>query len=191
MSRKEQAEASRAALVEAARECFTDQGYEDTTVAGILERAGMARGALYHYFPGGKQEIFTAVFEMINGSYHQRRDAAGALPSPLGRLRAGIRVFLEMCVDDDFARITLRDAPGLVPGQGWRGSSYVLMRTQLVEAMTAGEVAPLDPDAMAMALYGAVRSGGEYVIESTDRPAAVDRAAQAIDQLLDGLRAPA
>src|ERR1700734_4083248 len=66
MNRKEQAAASRAELMEAARESFAELGYEGTTVAGILKRAGMARGALYHYFPGGKAEIFTAVFDMIN-----------------------------------------------------------------------------------------------------------------------------
>jgi AcrR family transcriptional regulator len=45
-TRKEQARASRAALLDAARECFATWGYEATTVAAILDRAGMARGAL-------------------------------------------------------------------------------------------------------------------------------------------------
>jgi AcrR family transcriptional regulator len=43
---------SRAALVEAAYEEFSDRGYEAATVAGIAERAGVTTGALYAHFAG-------------------------------------------------------------------------------------------------------------------------------------------
>ena len=106
----------------------------------------MARGALYHYFPDGKRELFTAVFE------HGRRrvppptrDALLALESPLARIRAGIRLFLELCTQDDFARIVLIDAPKLVPGQGDLGSSYRLLREQLAEAARGRRGPPARP----------------------------------------------
>ncbi len=191
MNRKEQAAASRAELLEAARECFTELGYERTTVAGILDRAGMARGALYHYFPGGKAEIFTAVFEMINNSFHQSRDALLSLPSPVARLRAGIAVFLELCTEDDFARIALTDAPQVVPRESERGSSYALLREQVIEAIDRGELQPLDSDVTAMALYGAVRSAGEFVTGAADRHAAVTAATRTLDTFIDGLAVPA
>ena len=187
MGRKEQAEASRAGLLAAARQCFKERGYEATTVAAILERAGMARGALYHYFPGGKREVFGAVFEMLNEAFHQRRDAILKLDSPLARLRAGFRVFLELCTEDDFARIALIDAPILVPGQAGRGSSYELLRSQLEEATAAGHFQGIQAEAMAMAFYGAVRSAGEYVISSPHRKRAMDEATRALDRLVDGL----
>jgi AcrR family transcriptional regulator len=187
MSRKEQAAASRSDLVEAARRCFTESGYEGTTVAAILERAGMARGALYHYFPGGKAEIFTAVFDLINEAFHRRRDAMWSLPSPVSRLRGGVAVFLEMCIEDDFARIALIDAPRLVPGQGELGSSYALLREQVAEAASAGEMQALDIDATAMALYGAVRSAGEFVISADNRTTAAAVATRAVNCFIDGL----
>lgn len=187
VSRKQQAEASRARLVEAARQCFTDQGYEATTVAAILDRAGMARGGLYHYFPGGKREIFQTVFERINESFHEQRDRLAELESPLARIRAGVGVFLQLCTQDDFARIALIDAPKLVAGQAERGSSYTLMRVQLEEAMAAGEVRNLQPEVTAIALYGAVRSAGEHVIGASDRAQALADATRAIDLFLDGL----
>jgi len=189
MNRKEQAAASRAALLEAARQCFTELGYEDTTVAGILDRAGMARGALYHYFPGGKAEIFTAVFDMINEAFHQRRDALWSLPTPVARLRAGVAMFLELSTEDDFARIALTDAPRVVPGQGERGSSYALLREQVSEAVELGEMQPLDIEVTAMALYSAVRSAGEYVHAAADRPAAVTAATRVLNRFIDGLTA--
>ncbi|HEY7142691.1 MAG TPA: TetR/AcrR family transcriptional regulator [Streptosporangiaceae bacterium] len=188
MNRKEQAAASRAELLEAARQSFTELGYERTTVAGILDRAGMARGALYHYFPGGKSEIFTAVFDLINESFHQRRDALRSMPSPVARLRAGVAVFLELCTKEDFARIALTDAPSVVPGQGEPGSSFALLREQVAEAMDAGELQPLDVEVTAMALYGAVRSAGEFVISADDRAGAVPTAIRTLDCFIEGLR---
>jgi len=43
---------SRAALIEAALEEFSTRGYEEATVAGIAERAGVTTGALYAHFAG-------------------------------------------------------------------------------------------------------------------------------------------
>ena len=188
MGRREQAEASRAGLVEAARRCFVEHGYDDTTVAAILDRAGMARGALYHYFPGGKRELFAAVVAVVDDAFHRRRDALLALASPTDRIRAGIQLFLELCTDDGFARIMLVDAPKVVSGQSGLGSSYALLLAQLEEAQTAGEVHPLDPEVTAIALYGAARRAGEFVIAAPDRRRAAAQAKRSLDLLLDGLR---
>ncbi len=157
MRRKEQAAASRAALVEAAAACFAEEGYEATTVAAILDRVGMARGALYHYFPGGKRELFFAVFESVNEAFHARRDAVATIESPLGRIRAGARVFLELSTEDRFARILLVDAPEIVPGQAERGSTFALLHEQLVEAKAAGEIATSTPRSLPSP--SSVRSG--------------------------------
>jgi AcrR family transcriptional regulator len=188
MNRKEQALASRSELLTAARACFTDVGYDAATVAAILDRAGMARGALYHYFPGGKSEIFTAVFDMVNAEYHERRDSVLSLQSAVDRLKGGVRVFLELCADRSFARIALSDAPRVVPGQAQPGSSYALLRDQLKEAVATGELPSLDLDASAMALYGAVRSVGEYVAGSPDPAASVAVATSTLERFIDGLR---
>jgi AcrR family transcriptional regulator len=187
VGRREQAQQSRAGLVDAARRCFTELGYEGTTVAEILDRAGMARGALYHYFPGGKREVFTAVFEQADGAFHAQRDALLAVPSPLARIRGGMRVFLELCTHDDFARIVLIDAPKIVPGQGDLGTSYELLREQLAVAIAEGEVERFDPEIMAIALHGAARRAGEAIVAARDREQAAADATRALDLLIDGL----
>lgn len=190
MNRKEQAAASRAGLVEAARQSFVEHGYEATTVAGVLERAGMARGALYHYFPGGKRELFTAVFDLVDDAFHRRRDAVLAADSPLARIRAGVRVFLDLCTKEEFARIVLIDAPNVVPSQTELGSSYELLRTQLGEAVATGESRDFHIEVMATTLYGAVRSAGESVYAAANRRRAATEAAETMDLLLDGLQQP-
>ena len=136
-------------------------------------------------------ELFFAVFEQVNEAFHERRDAVAALDSPLARIRAGARVFLELCTEDRFARILLVDAPEVVPGQAERGSTYALLRDQLADAVAAGEIAEVDVEVAAIALFGAIRSAGEAVMTATDRTQAVEDAARLIDLLLDGLAAGA
>jgi AcrR family transcriptional regulator len=188
MGRKEQAAASRAALIEAAGAVFAERGYETTTVAEILDRVGMARGALYHYFPDGKRELFFAVFEAVNEGFHQRRDAVAGLPTPLDRIRAGIDVFLDLCAEDEVARILLIDAPAIVPGQAERGSTYALLLGQLEELAAEAGSPTFEPEVLAMALFSAVRSAGEYVMAATDRPRARAEAARALSLLVEALQ---
>src|SRR5215467_4344909 len=50
----------RGVIIEAARTLFAKQGYEETTIAGIAEAAGVAVGTVYLYFRN-KHEVYTAV----------------------------------------------------------------------------------------------------------------------------------
>jgi len=188
MGRREQAEASRAALVAAARACFTESGYDGTTVAEVLRRAGMARGALYHYFPGGKDELFAVVYRDVDDQLHRRVDALAASESPLAALRESAVVFLQLCTRDDFARITVLEGPRVMaeaatPHGSVLGRSYDRMRDGVAAAIEAGEMADLDPDAVATALYGAVRDLGARV--ATAGPRKRRTAAAEAEQVLD------
>ena len=193
MSRREQAEASRTALVAAARECFTESGYDDTTVAEILRRAGMARGALYHYFPDGKAQIFAAVYDDVDAALHRQLDELDPSGTHLARLRAGLALYLRSCLHDDFARIVVRDAPRVVPGQEWprsaavAGRSLTRIREQLEAALAAGEISPCDTGILAAAVYGATRELGARIVAASDRPTAAREAVIVTDRLLDGI----
>src|SRR5215472_13842450 len=47
------------ALLDAARDVFTEQGFSNASIADVVERAGSSVGSLYHHF-GGKSELFLA-----------------------------------------------------------------------------------------------------------------------------------
>ena len=51
-----------------------------------------------------------------------------------------------------------------------------------------GEVQEIHSDAMATALYGAVRSAGEFVLASPDRKHALAEAIRSLDLILEGLQ---
>ncbi|MEA2425035.1 MAG: hypothetical protein QOH13_1445, partial [Thermoleophilaceae bacterium] len=87
----EQAEATRAALVSAARELFAQRGYAAVGTEEIVRSARVTRGALYHHFKG-KDDLFRAVFETveaeITASIGARADELGG-DDPVEVLRAG------------------------------------------------------------------------------------------------------
>ena len=47
-------------ILEAAKSCFTQFGYEKTTLEDIGKKLGLNNSSLYYYFKN-KEEIFTAV----------------------------------------------------------------------------------------------------------------------------------
>ncbi len=57
-------EVRRAEILQAAWGLFAEKGYEGTTVALVLERAGIAKGTFYHYFPS-KEALLDAVVEAM------------------------------------------------------------------------------------------------------------------------------
>ena len=48
---------TRERLVAAARELFGERGFDGTSIEAVLDRSGVARGALYHHFPS-KASLF-------------------------------------------------------------------------------------------------------------------------------------
>jgi AcrR family transcriptional regulator len=60
--RQEQADAARAALVEAASTLFAQRGYHDSSVAEIGALAGVSRGLVNHHF-GSKENLLAAVID--------------------------------------------------------------------------------------------------------------------------------
>jgi AcrR family transcriptional regulator len=181
MQRAEQAAASRAKLVAVGRELFGSVGFDETTVAEVLRRAGMARGALYHYFPDGKADLFRAVFDELNAELHASRDTARREPSVVTRVLVGARAFLELCSRAEFARVVLVDAPRLIPGQVLPGSTFRVLHQEIADGIVDGEIrGNLDAPTIAHLLYGAIRGAGGHVAAAPDKK-------NAITMCLDGI----
>lgn len=50
------------AILDAARECFSEAGFDKVTVRDIIRRTGLASGTFYNYYPD-KKSIFLALIE--------------------------------------------------------------------------------------------------------------------------------
>jgi len=59
-----QAGERKAELIDCAQRLFFEKGYEATTVADILERTGLSKGAFYHHF-SSKEELLHALIERL------------------------------------------------------------------------------------------------------------------------------
>ena len=60
----------RRALVETAMRLFRRQGYASTGLQQILADSGAPKGSLYHYFPGGKEELGAAAVTLAGTRIH-------------------------------------------------------------------------------------------------------------------------
>src|SRR5947208_9897321 len=94
----EQSEATRGALVAAARELFAERGYAAVGTEEIVRAAGVTRGALYHHF-SGKKQLFQAVYEDVEQKLVERiaESAISSASDPLQALHAGAQAFLDAC----------------------------------------------------------------------------------------------
>jgi AcrR family transcriptional regulator len=165
-------------------------------VEAIVRRAGVTRGALYHQFPGGKEELFAAVFEQVEAEV--TAEIAGTLAQaaaadPLAALHAGIDVTLAAALDPEVVRVTILDAPAVLGWEAWRAATarygLGLVRTALAAAMDAGSVARAPVDPLAQLLLAAVEEAVVYVARAADQMTAREEARAALRRLVDGLRA--
>lgn len=71
---------NRNAILNAARECFRQKGYENTTIRDIVRQTQLAAGTFYNYF-SSKQDIFIALLtdflSQLSSSLSERRQTAG------------------------------------------------------------------------------------------------------------------
>jgi AcrR family transcriptional regulator len=187
----ERTEATRGALVVAARRLFTERGYDDVASEEIVRAAGVTRGALYHHF-GGKPGLLEAAYEQLEAESTERvaRIVLGSdLESPLAAMRAGIGAFLDECAEPELRQIALRDAPAVLGWDRWReigaANGLGLIEASLTAAIEAGEIRPLPVKPMAHLLLGALDEAAMLVARSAD-PASRAEVTAVLLALLEG-----
>jgi AcrR family transcriptional regulator len=190
----ERSEATRAALVAAARPLFAQRGYARVGTEEIVRAAGVTRGALYHQFRA-KEDLFSAVFEEVEQEVTQRiasRVLAVGAGDPSGALLVGAQMFLDVCAEPEIQRIMLIDAPSVLGWERWRevGQRYGLGLVQgaLQAAIDAGEIEPQPVRPLAHVLIGALDEAALLVARSEDPVSARAEVAETLKRLLGALR---
>ena len=192
--RAEYSATTKRALVDVARDLFTEHGYAGTSLDAIVAGADVTKGALYHHF-AGKQALFEAVFELVEHEASKAvHDRIKHEPDPWEKARAGLRAFLAVVRDPTYRRVVIQDGPAVLGYERFREqeerSTFSNVLAIVAAVLSAGD---LDLDeamqkTFARIFFGAMSSAGESVATSEDPIAAAARVETAIGFMLAGFQ---
>jgi AcrR family transcriptional regulator len=191
--RERQAAATRDHLVAVARQRFAEQGYGATSIEDVVQRAGVAKGALYHHF-SGKDALFRAVYESVLADVVSAvMAAASAEQEPWASVRAGLSAFLDACLDPAFRRIVILESVSVLHPEVREaeiGQVELPMLRTVLTPLAAGTVLPdVAVDALAHVALGGLYGAALFIARSPDPGAARREVDVVIDILVGGLRA--
>jgi AcrR family transcriptional regulator len=111
---REGTEATRLALILAARRLFVEKGYAETATPDIVAAAGVTRGALYHHFED-KKALFRAVIELEAMAVASEIDrGAASAATPREALISGASAYFAAMAVEGRARLMLLEAPAVL-----------------------------------------------------------------------------
>jgi AcrR family transcriptional regulator len=190
--RAERGEATRSALVRAARELFSERGYAAVGTNEVVRRAGVTRGAMYHHF-ADKRELFRAAYEETEKELvHVLAARLATIEDPWEALVTGMRAFFDIASDPKWMRMGLIDAPSVLGWEAWRevGNRYGLGITSaaLQRAMDAGVLRPGDVNRLAHLILAALGEAAMMLANSEDPHAERKEVEAALMAMFEGLR---
>ena len=191
--RDRQAEATRQLLVGVARGLFAERGFAETSIEEIIQRAGVARGALYHHF-AGKDALFLAVYEAVQSDMASRvTTAALAIGEPWGAARAGLSAFLDACLEGEFRRIVIIDSVAVLHKDVWADPieriELPMLRAVLSPLVESNVLPGLTAEPLVHVALGGLYGAALYIARSPDPRAAQAEADAVVDTIMRGLRA--
>ena len=185
--------ATRARIVEGAAAEIRERGAADTTLDDVLARTRTSKSQLFHYFPGGREDLLLAVARReADRVLEDQQPMLGELTSWAAwrawrdALVARYRAQGERCPLTVLVSQLGRSTPGARAvvtelARQWQGE----IRVGIAHLQAAGEVDPgLDADREAAAILAGIQ-GGVVLLMSTGSTAHLEAA---LDAALDTLR---
>ncbi|HUO70192.1 MAG TPA: helix-turn-helix domain-containing protein [Solirubrobacteraceae bacterium] len=155
--------ATRAFLLQTAAEVFAERGYADTTMAELIARSGLTKGAFYFHFASKEQLALAVIDEKQRQWLASVETAVGNEPTALARLRALGPALVRLHREDPSAFSVSRLARDLarVPGaaalvRGHMRSWVALVAALIAHAQADGDLpGDIDPGDTAAVLVAA------------------------------------
>jgi len=197
--RQERSRRSYLALIEAAAELFSNQGYDAVGTPEIAHRAGVSVGTFYRYFDD-KHEVYLEICRrnMIS-AYRDTIEGLGperfAGRARHETIRETIAVLFEHVLERpqlsrSFTEMSLRDAEVAELRRAFETVSIQRL-TMLISAIVPRDVIP-DPEATAYVIYGsAMQCAYGLAGHFGDPPVSADRAKQALADFIERALFPA
>jgi len=162
------------AIVAAAGALAAESGINAVQIAPVAERAGIAAGTVYRYFPSKTDLVGALVDAVSEREIGAMRKAADAAPGPLSALAATITTLAARALSERKLAFALIGEPVDVDTETarakFRAAVVEELARRLTTAMTGGHLPDQDVAVAAPALLGALVEG----LVGTMAPAAKD-----------------
>ncbi|MFD1935620.1 MULTISPECIES: TetR/AcrR family transcriptional regulator [Nonomuraea] len=192
--REQYAEATRSALLEAARRRFAEHGFAGTALEDVAADIQASRGAVYHHF-ANKTALFEAVVEALETDMiHQVIESSAQAADPWQAAMAATERFLDHCCEPDYGRVVWQEAPIAMGWRRWKECeekyAYGLIEHLVRALVDSGDLPPLPVEPMTRITFHILGAAGMALAEApeADKRRVRDEYSQAIRQLLSGVR---
>jgi AcrR family transcriptional regulator len=179
-------QANRAAILDAARDVFSEIGFGAATVRDVIRRTDLAAGTFYNYFPD-KESVFRALLEDAAVRARERVRAGRRAGTTLDEfVRGGYQAYFEFVAEDRTSFELTRRNAGTVRamfGEPAVGAGIEELRDDLELAIAQGMLpAGLDTSYLAAAMVGIGFEVGVQMLlrEPVDPAGAADFATQLV-----------
>lgn len=149
---------TREMILKTALQLFAERGYFATSIHDIRRSAGLSIGSIYHHFDG-KEAIARAIYDdLLSRMSSVVEDAAAGHATAREKCRAIIAALFALTDTEPLLVSFVLHAkhrdflPEALPICSTR--PFVLMRELIADAVTSGEVRPLDPITASSAMFG-------------------------------------
>ena len=174
------------AIVEAARDAAAAGGMAAVQIAPIAERAGVAAGTVYRYFPGKIELVGALVESVAEREIAAVRQAADAAPGPLSALVAAIATFGARALRDRKLAWAVIAEPVDIETDAvrrqYRRELSGEIEARIRSAIDGGHLPEQDAGIAAPALVGVLLEGliGPLAPDNVDDPARAREAVQTL-----------
>ncbi|MCI4644167.1 MAG: TetR/AcrR family transcriptional regulator [Hyphomonadaceae bacterium] len=191
---KEDAQATRDSLLEAARKLFQQYGFKETTVSQIVAEAGITKGALFHYFKT-KDALFREIWVTLQMEMDEEARKAAADASdpcdPYAAFLAGCETYLRWAMRPDYQRIVLVDGLSVLGLTGWYEADNHLGRNNVRSGISYLAKCGVIPEARIPALTVLVHNalnGAGLALARGEPGLSADDIIKAFEMILRSLR---
>lgn len=159
--REREKQATRAAILAAARTLFERQGYQAFSLRQVAELAGYSPGAIYLYFENKDALLLAIADDGAQQFSAYLRNATEPIADPWERLTAGFNAYVRFAQEHPVAyQLLFIDRPDLVARSSAddtiKLTAMDVLQQAVGEAMDAGVINPGDVEASSFALWALV-----------------------------------
>jgi AcrR family transcriptional regulator len=158
-------------ILNAAKTCFSEKGYDQVTVRDIIRRTGLASGTFYNYFPD-KQSIFSALIDnymiSLNANIQELHQKAKTVESYI--YSTYLAIFKTISEDRVIYKLAHNNEKVIenLYGCSVIGNTLNLLAKDINDAISKSLIPNIDAELLAAAFLGVANQLGLRVAESVN-----------------------